>query len=168
MHAAVPLASADLELPDLEATQALARRLAPALAAGAAQGVLIALEGDLGTGKTTFTRALLSALGHTGRVRSPSYTLMEPYNLVNFELYHFDFYRLTAPTDWLDAGFGDLVDRPGSVSVIEWAARAGDTLPAPDLRLVLAFGEREGARHAHLDAYRERGRAWLSAIAAAS
>ena len=168
MHAPAPLASLDLELPDLAATTALARRLASAVTAGAAEGFVMTLSGDLGAGKTTFARALLSALGHTGRVRSPTFTLMEPYNLVNFELYHFDFYRLTAHTDWLDAGFGDVVGRAGTVSLIEWAERAGDTLPAPDLRLRLEFGALESARHGHLEAFSERGRACLKGLAAAS
>ncbi|NLD67610.1 MAG: tRNA (adenosine(37)-N6)-threonylcarbamoyltransferase complex ATPase subunit type 1 TsaE [Limnobacter sp.] len=150
-----------LQLPDEAATAALARALASALQ----PGIAIHLSGDLGAGKTAFTRALLRALGHTGRARSPTFTLLEPYNLSNFDLYHFDFYRLSSERAWLDAGFDEYLDGRGVV-VIEWPEMAGDTLPAPDLRLRIDFDPDAGddARRVELLARGARGRACLNAI----
>ncbi len=175
-----PLASLTRALADETATERLAAEIAPQLDAG----WVIALSGDLGAGKTRFTRALLSALGHAGRVRSPTFTLVEPYNLSKFDLYHFDFYRFTDENDWLDAGFGDAVGAPGIVSVIEWPERAGMRLPGPDLWIRLAFADDPAAaatvdaaaiaaatdtrRVAQLEAFTERGLACLNTLAAAT
>ncbi|MFO1198841.1 MAG: tRNA (adenosine(37)-N6)-threonylcarbamoyltransferase complex ATPase subunit type 1 TsaE [Burkholderiaceae bacterium] len=115
-------------LRDLAATSALAAAIAPHVR----PGFVVYLSGDLGTGKTAFTRALLRALGHDGRVRSPTFTLAEPYNLSNFELYHFDFYRFGSSDEWRDLGFDELIG--GDVAaVVEWPELAGQGLPAPDL-----------------------------------
>ena len=150
-----------LHLADEAATAALARALAAALH----PGTTIHLSGDLGAGKTAFTRALLRALGHTGRARSPTFTLLEPYNLSRFDLYHFDFYRLSSERAWLDAGFDEYLDGRGVV-VIEWPEMAGDTLPLPDLRLRIAVDAAAGgdARLVDLLAHGARGRACLNAI----
>jgi len=129
-----------IRLADEDATAALAGALAPVLEAG----TTIHLSGDLGSGKTAFTRALLRALGHTGRARSPTFTLVEPYNLSRFNLYHFDFYRLSTYRAWLDAGFDEYLDGQ-AVVVIEWPEMAGDTLPAPDLLLRIRFDTEAGA-----------------------
>lgn len=118
----------ELMLRDLAATSALAAAIAPHVR----PGFVVYLSGDLGTGKTAFTRALLRALGHDGRVRSPTFTLAEPYNLSNFELYHFDFYRFGSSDEWRDLGFDELIG--GDVAaVVEWPELAGQGLPAPDL-----------------------------------
>ena len=118
----------ELMLRDLGATAALAAAIAPHVR----PGFVVYLSGDLGTGKTAFTRALLRALGHEGRVRSPTFTLAEPYNLSNFELYHFDFYRFGSSDEWRDLGFDELIG--GDVAaVVEWPELAGQGLPAPDL-----------------------------------
>lgn len=125
---------AQAELSDLDAT----RRLAKALAHCLQPGMKIYLSGDLGTGKTTLVRELLRQLGHAGRVSSPSFTLMEPYNLSRFEVHHFDFYRLSDPGAWRDAGFEDSF-AGAAVVLVEWPEHAGGGLPAPDLRLTLRF-----------------------------
>src|SRR5882672_9195517 len=147
--------SADLNLPDEAATL----RLGAALAAGATPGRVLHLRGDLGAGKTTLVRGLLGALGHTGRVKSPTYTLVEVYTLSRLNFYHFDFYRFKDRSEWLSSGFREYFN-PESVCVIEWPERAGDLLSSPDLKLKLEFaGE---ARQAQLDACSPAGEAWLS------
>ena len=88
--------SLDLSLPGPAATEALGF----ATATGAGPGRVLHLRGDLGSGKTTLVRGLLRALGHTGRVKSPTYTLVEPYELSSLHLYHFDFYRLKDRSEW--------------------------------------------------------------------
>src|SRR5258706_15910780 len=146
--------SPDLNLPDEAATL----RLGAALAAGATPGRVLHLRGDLGAGKTTLVRGLLGALGHTGRVKSPTYTLVEVYMLSSLNFYHFDFYRFKDRSEWLGSGFRDYFNAQ-SVCVVEWPERAGD-LPAPDLAIALEFlGE---ARAASLHAASEAGRSWLS------
>lgn len=159
-----PSQSLTLLLSDETATAALAGAVAGALE----PGTTIHLSGDLGTGKTAFTRALLRALGHTGRAKSPTFTLVEPYNLSKFNLYHFDFYRLSSERAWLDAGFDEYFDGQ-SVAVIEWPEMAGGTLPAPDLLLRIRHDPAAGAdaRRVELLARGPRGMACLNAIRAA-
>jgi tRNA threonylcarbamoyladenosine biosynthesis protein TsaE len=108
--------------------QALAQR------PGIAQAY-IELHGPLGAGKTTFVRHLLRALGVTGRIKSPTYAVLEPHLLGDGnEAAHFDFYRFADPREWLDAGFRDLFARPG-LKIAEWPEHAAGLLPVPDLRL---------------------------------
>ncbi|MFM0394369.1 tRNA (adenosine(37)-N6)-threonylcarbamoyltransferase complex ATPase subunit type 1 TsaE [Paraburkholderia phytofirmans] len=99
-------------------------------------GLQVQLIGDLGAGKTTLVRATLRGLGHTGRVRSPTYTLVEPYVLERpageLALYHFDLYRFTDPAEWADAGFREYFDS-GAICLVEWPQRAGRLLGVPDL-----------------------------------
>jgi len=97
----------------------------------------IELHGPLGAGKTTFVRHLLRALGVTGRIKSPTYAVMEPHVLGDGgEAAHFDFYRFSDPREWLDAGFRDVFARPG-LKLCEWPEQAAGLLPVPDLRLTL-------------------------------
>ena len=146
--------SLNLNLPDEAATL----RFGAALAAGVAPGRVLYLRGELGTGKTTLVRGLLGALGHTGRVKSPTYTLVEVYTLSRLNFYHFDFYRFKDRSEWLSSGFRDYFN-PQSVCVVEWPERAGN-LPAPDLDISLEFlGE---ARCASLHEHSDAGRSWLS------
>ncbi len=156
-----------LALPDEAATAALAARLAPTLG----PGMVVWLTGGLGAGKTTLVRGLLRALGHTGAVRSPTFTLLEPYNLPRFPVYHFDFYRFSSPDEWRDAGFDEYFRGDGAC-LVEWPELAGPALPAPDLRIALEFageaGDGGGARVARLDGRGDAGRRCLSAAAAAS
>jgi len=147
-------------LSDETATAALGAALARALLAlseivlGA--GFAVHLEGNLGAGKTTLVRGLLRELGVTGAVKSPSYTLLEPYELSSLHLYHFDFYRFKHPQEFADAGFGEYFG-PGAVCVAEWPDKAGEFLPAADLRITLQV--LDAGRHATLAAFTENGTA---------
>lgn len=143
-------------LADEAATLAFGARLARELA----PGLTFYLEGDLGAGKTTLVRGLLRALGHGGRVKSPTYTLAETYSLPAFELYHFDLYRLHDPREWLDAGFRD-VSGGQAVSLIEWPEKAAGWLPPPDVVVRLRIDD--DSRDAECEAASPRGARYLEA-----
>src|SRR4051812_8504555 len=119
------------------ANEAATIALGAELAASAKPGMVIYLKGDLGAGKTTLARGLLQALGVKDRIKSPTYTLVEPYNVSSLYLYHFDFYRLQRPEEWIDAGFRDYFNE-GAVCLVEWPEKAGTELPAPDMTIDLA------------------------------
>lgn len=138
-------------MADEAATLALGARLATVLRPGMA----VWLSGDLGAGKTTLTRGLLRALGHGGRVKSPTYTLVEIYPFSSFNLYHFDLYRFADPVEWEEAGFREYFN-PESICLVEWPERAGALLPRPDLEVRLDI-EGDG-RVARLRAGTEEGR----------
>ncbi|MCY7318498.1 MAG: tRNA (adenosine(37)-N6)-threonylcarbamoyltransferase complex ATPase subunit type 1 TsaE [Ramlibacter sp.] len=112
-------------------TREFAARLAGQPAIG---NVFIELHGDLGAGKTTFVRHLLRALGVQGRVKSPTYAVVEPYEIGGLSIWHFDFYRFSDPREWEDAGFRDLFASPG-LKLAEWPEQAGGLLPLADLVL---------------------------------
>lgn len=143
-------------LADEEATLALGARFAPEVA----PGLTFYLEGDLGAGKTTFARGLLRALGYNGRVKSPTYTLVESYSLPAFELYHFDLYRMHDPREWLDAGFRDVSDGQ-AVSLIEWPEKAAGWLPAADVVIRLRIAD--DSRDAECEAISPIGARFLEA-----
>jgi tRNA threonylcarbamoyladenosine biosynthesis protein TsaE len=145
-----------LRLPDEAATS----RLGEALAAGAERGLVLHLRGELGAGKTTVVRGLLRALGFPGRVKSPTYGLVEPYRLSRLNLYHFDFYRLKDRSEWLSSGFREHFN-PDSLCVVEWPERAAGAIAAPDLEIQLSYSA--SGREADLDARSPRGEAWLAA-----
>lgn len=126
----------EFELPDEAATCALGAALAPTLR----PGLSVHLHGDLGAGKTTLVRAILTALGHPGRVKSPTYTLVELYTVSRLNLYHFDFYRFRDTHEWREAGFSDYFDG-GNVCLVEWPEKAGAELPAPDLDITLQLAD---------------------------
>ena len=115
-------------MPDEAATARLGAKLAGALA----PGLRIYLRGDLGAGKTTLARALLRALGFRGRVKSPSYALVELYSISSLDLYHFDFFRFGDPKEWSDAGFREYF-HGDAVCLVEWPEKGGDVRPRPDL-----------------------------------
>lgn len=130
-------------LPDLAATEAFAARMARALQAPLAIG----LVGDLGAGKTALARALIQTLAPGTRVKSPTYTLVESYALPGLQLHHLDLYRLRHPDELADLGLAELTG-PDAVLLIEWPGRGGDRLPALD---VVATLQREAAEARTLD-----------------
>jgi tRNA threonylcarbamoyladenosine biosynthesis protein TsaE len=139
--------------PDEAACEAAATLLA---ARPALRNACIELEGPLGAGKTTFARHLLRALGVAGRIKSPSYAIVEPYELPGGgSAWHFDFYRFGDPREWEDAGFRDLFAAPG-LKLVEWPQRARDWLPVPDLRLLIEPAV-DGSRSVTLLAFTPRG-----------
>jgi tRNA threonylcarbamoyladenosine biosynthesis protein TsaE len=146
-----------MPLPDEAATQQLGMSLAGQLT----PGMRIYLTGQLGAGKTTLVRAMLNALGHAGRVKSPSYTLVESYTISRLYLYHFDFYRFKDPNEWIDSGFRDLF-AGDAVCLVEWPEKALGFLPEPDLEISMAV-ESTG-RCATLTAHSEPGKRCVSAL----
>jgi tRNA threonylcarbamoyladenosine biosynthesis protein TsaE len=152
----MPDLSRSLHLPDEAATTEFAARLAPHLR----PGMQIWLRGGLGAGKTTLVRGLLAALGHAGRVRSPTFTLHEPYAIAGLTLHHFDLYRFSDPREWWEAGFDELV-APPSISLIEWPEQAAGALAPPDLDLLLE--PIDEARQLTLSSHSPKGDACLRA-----
>jgi tRNA threonylcarbamoyladenosine biosynthesis protein TsaE len=126
----------------------------------------IELEGPLGAGKTTFVRHLLRALGVSGRIKSPTYAVVEPYEIVSpagtepLAIYHFDFFRFTDPREWEDAGFRDVYGAPG-LKLAEWPGHVAPLLPPPDLRLVIEPMD-DKLREVTATAFSERGVALLA------
>lgn len=144
-------------LPGEAATLALGA----ALARGLAPGLQIHLHGDLGAGKTTLVRGVLRGLGYGGKVKSPTYTLVEVYEFSRLYFYHFDFYRLEHARDWLASGFDEYFGSD-AVCVVEWPERAQGTLPPADIGVRLEFAG-EG-RDALLLAHSDAGRRCLSTL----
>jgi tRNA threonylcarbamoyladenosine biosynthesis protein TsaE len=153
------MSTLELFLPDTEQTEQLGRLLAQLLPAPA----VIYLSGELGAGKTTFSRGFIQACGHRGAVKSPTYTLIEPYELATVKVYHLDLYRLNDPTELEFLGLEDLLAE-GGVCLIEWPERASPYLPPPDLTISLSHVD--GARRARLTAHQPRAEGWLTSIAA--
>lgn len=153
-------------LPDAAATDALAARFARAVEdTPRPAGLRVHLSGDLGAGKTAFVRATLRALGHAGRVRSPTYTLVEPYALARgdatLHVHHFDLYRFADPAEWHDAGFDEYLAR-AALQLIEWPERAAGVLGEPDILFTLEIvGDR---RALHARAFTDAGRTCLHAL----
>ena len=123
-------------LPDEAATAALGAALADALT----PGMVIYLHGDLGAGKTALTRALLHAAGHVGPVRSPTYTLAEPYRIAvagrATNATHFDLYRMASPEEFFDAGFREYFNSD-NLCIVEWPEKGEGVLPSPDIHVYL-------------------------------
>ena len=152
----------DLKLPDAAASEALGA----SLAAGVTPGRVLHLRGDLGAGKTTVVRGVLRALGHEGKVKSPTYTLVEPYvvepnGLSRLHLYHFDFFRLKDAAEWTSSGFRDYFG-PHAACLVEWPERVGSALGAPDVELRLEIAP--VGRRALLTSHTPAGEAWLSSL----
>lgn len=165
------LSSVSEFLPDEAATEALAARLADIFSdyfsttydqtEVEGKRASVYLKGDLGAGKTTFVRHFLRSMGVTGRIKSPTYTLLETYNLSSLYLYHFDFYRFTDNDEWLDAGFRENLSE-NAIVFIEWAEKAGPGLPKPDLELNLIY--ESAGRTAQLNAFSEKGKTWITQL----
>jgi len=134
------------QLDDADATEAagaaLARRLGP--------GMLVLLRGPLGAGKTTLVRGILRQFGYRGSVKSPTYTLLEPYDLPDQQVLHFDLYRIADPAELEFIGFDELLEGP-ALKLVEWPERAAGRLPAPDLELTLALTDRGRRRLLELE-----------------
>ncbi|HUH39211.1 MAG TPA: tRNA (adenosine(37)-N6)-threonylcarbamoyltransferase complex ATPase subunit type 1 TsaE [Spongiibacteraceae bacterium] len=148
-----------LHLADEEATTGLGQRLAGALADGA--GAVVYLSGPLGAGKTCLSRGLLRGLGYQGAVKSPTYTLVEPYEVAGRRIYHFDLYRLSDPEELEYLGARDYFDG-ASLCLVEWPERGQGWLPEPDLWIHLRPAA--DARVAALTAHSPLGREIIAKI----
>lgn len=152
-----------MQLANAAATEALGRALAAPLPRACRDApIMVHLEGPLGAGKTTLARGLLRGLGHAGRVRSPTFTLLEPYDLPSCQVVHLDLYRLGDPGELDYLGLLDLLV-PGTVALVEWADRGGDRLPAPDVRIMLDYDG--DARRAACQPLSPRGHGLIAAMA---
>ena len=148
-----PLIVKRITWTDETATQAFAETLARRAPIG---NVLLELRGDLGAGKTTFVRHLLAALGVPGRIKSPTYAVVEPYALPSgMNIWHFDFYRFNDPREWEEAGFRDMFASTG-LKLVEWPEKAGNYLPKADLVIAIEMQDDE-SRVVTLTAYTAAG-----------
>ena len=143
-------------LPDEQATNALGAAMAAALPQDF-QGWSLLLQGDLGAGKSTLARPMLHALGHKGRVPSPTYTLVEPYQFPQGDIYHIDLYRVTALDELEFLGWSDL---DAGLKLIEWPERVPALVDTADIKLVLEY--EENGRTAVVHGISDRGAALLS------
>jgi len=148
-------------LADAATTEMVGAALARALRGG----MVVTLHGDLGSGKTTVVRGLLRALGFTGPVKSPTYTLVEHYPLSRIYFYHFDFYRFADPNEWETAGLAECF-RDDAVCLVEWPERVAGLLPPADVDIVLTHPAAGGAgRELAISANTESGKQCLHAVA---
>ena len=149
------------QLKDEAATDALGHCLARHLV----PGLTIHLSGDLGAGKTALTRALLHAAGVTGHVKSPTYTLAEPYEIQlngnTVTVMHFDLYRMSSPEEFLEAGFREVFN-DSTICLVEWPEKGQSVLPAPDIEVALTVAG--AGRHVELRAYSDKGSACLNQL----
>ena len=173
-NTAISLTTIDLYCRQEADTASLAKRLAAGferlLTKQPGSHLNISLEGDLGAGKTTFARYLIQALGHDGKVKSPTYTLCEPYPLQLIEqaitIHHFDLYRMRDPLEWQEAGFAEHFDVPG-ICLIEWPEKAEGTLPTFDIQIQLTAGMDENERSIAMNALTEHGKTIVDGVQAA-
>lgn len=149
----------DIFLADEAATTELGAQIAQLCPS---QQFTIHLEGDLGAGKTTLSRGLLKSLGYQGNVKSPTYTLVERYDVSTRTVFHFDLYRLADPEELDYLGLDDYFDHH-SLCLIEWAINGGQFLPKPDLVINLEY--QHHARHAKITAKSALGEAVISHLA---
>lgn len=145
-----------IELADESATVAWGQRLGQVVK----KGGVIYLQGDLGAGKTTFTRGVLRAFGHDGAVKSPTYTLVEPYHFGAINVYHFDLYRVVDPEELELIGVRDYFSAQALV-LVEWPSRGEPLLPAPDLTVNLTPSLTGQGRSLSMQANSKTGQGWL-------
>jgi tRNA threonylcarbamoyladenosine biosynthesis protein TsaE len=148
-----------LALIDEAATLKFAAQLALAMQ----PNLNIYLHGNLGAGKSTMVRGLLHALGYLGKVKSPTYNLVESYSVANCQFYHFDLYRFNDEEEWEVVGFRDYFNAQ-SVCLVEWPEKAENCLPTPDLNVV--FEIKDVGRSVNLSAHTHQGSAVLKAVTA--
>ena len=166
-----PLTAIDLYCRQEADTASLAKQLAASferfLTKQPSSHLNISLEGDLGAGKTTFARYLIQAMGHEGKVKSPTYTLCEPYPLQlkdqAITVHHFDLYRMRDPLEWQEAGFAEHFDVPG-ICLIEWPEKAEGTLPSFDIQVQLTAGANENERTVKINVLSHSGAGALQDI----
>jgi tRNA threonylcarbamoyladenosine biosynthesis protein TsaE len=151
----------ELSLPDSGATEALGRSLAGTLPGTSITGAVVYLQGELGTGKTTTVRSLLQALGVIGKVRSPTYTLIDTYVLPGLTCVHIDLYRVRSRSEVEELGIRDL-SGPGSLMLIEWPENGAGVIPSADLLLLLDYAG--AARRASVRAESKFGTSWLAKL----
>jgi len=149
-------------LADERATIALGKKLANIVKVELKQGVIVFLNGDLGAGKTTLTRGFVQGMGHVGNVKSPTYTLVEPYDLQDWQVYHFDLYRLADPEELEYMGIRDYFNS-NCCSFIEWPEKGQGMLPEPDMIIDLAYHDEQ--RQVSLQAKTTLGERLLSILA---
>jgi len=148
---------AERQVDSVQAMEALGAAMAVQLQ----PGTIVFLHGELGAGKTTMIRGVLHGLGHAGAVKSPTFTLVEPYTLNGLAVYHFDLYRLKDPEELEFLGVRDYLGGDG-ICLLEWAERGAGVLPAPDAEITI---EQSGTgRLVRLEARTDRGRALLRAF----
>ena len=126
--------------------------------------MIVTVDGDLGSGKTTLVRGVLRAVGVEGPIKSPTYTIVEHYAISSLYFYHFDFYRFANPDEWDSAGVSEFF-RHDAVCLVEWPERVAGLLPAPDLRLSLSYAA-HGGRDLFAEAFTAAGSRCMSALAA--
>lgn len=146
-----------LAVPSVAEMEALGARLARRID----QVHLLYLHGALGTGKTTLVRGILRALGHVGLVKSPTFTLVEPYSFDGLIVYHIDLYRVSDPEELEFLGFRDYLESE-SVCLVEWAERGVEKLPSPDLDVTIQ--NVDDTRTVELESYSDRGTELLSGL----
>lgn len=144
----MPQSTRELNLPDESATVACGARLGAALTVLSEAPFVIHISGELGTGKTTLVRGALASVGVIGTVRSPTYTLVEIYDVDERRIAHLDLYRLQSPRELEALAVRELL-APGHVLFVEWPERGADELPAPDLSLQLRFAPQGRVLNVH-------------------
>jgi tRNA threonylcarbamoyladenosine biosynthesis protein TsaE len=157
--AAAPASPLQLVWHTEDDTTAFAGHLA---ASAAVRDAFIELHGDLGAGKTTLVRHLLRALGVTGRIKSPTYAVVEPHEAPGLAIWHFDFYRFSDPREWEEAGFRDVFASPG-LKIAEWPDKAAGVLPVADL-LIHLDTQADDSRQVTCTARTPTGQALLQAL----